>query len=406
MKQDEFRTQLRHEMKDVHVSPALRRRTLDAAQGKGEQIMKRKMTWALAAALVAVLLCTAALAAVGGWSILDFVGRYPNSYIPEDAQAYVQTDVLSMENEWVTVRIRELYYDGRILRMTADVKPKQEGVLLVGEDVGLEDPFINLTQAYVEGGDNDMRSVWQVMEDEGYTDVYSVNVGIAGTQADMVLGAMDYVLGGDGTLTVYAQEEYAEDLPEREVTISAIVMPFDKPLTAQSQASYEQRDVLQTPVTLEASVYRAQSTAQEGEPANVFVNEAPVEYPDVGVRVDRLLIEVKPQEIYATVAYTVVDREKFAQTENGLWFEFIDPDSKAEAYYDQRLKGGLSGGGSSRPVDGDPDTATHFVQQETLGRNELHDTYTLRAFECWEKQRFETHEFAMRPATAEDAATE
>ena len=404
MKQDEFRTQLRHEMKDVHVSPALRQRTLVAAQGKGEQMMKRKMTWALAVALAAVLLCAAALAAAGGWSILDFVGRYSNSYIPEDAQAYVQTDVLSMENERVTVCIRELYYDGRILRMTADVKPKEEHVLLVGEDVCLEDPYINLTQKYVEGGDNDMRSVWQVIGDEGYTDVYRVNVGMAGTQADMVLGAMDYALGEDGTLTIYSQEEYAEDRPEREVTISAIVMPFDKPLTAQSQASYEQRDVLQTPVTLKASVYRAQSAEQEGEPANVFVNEAPVDYPDIGVRVDRLLIEVKPQEIYATVAYTVVDREKYALTDDGLWFEFIDPDSKAEAYYDQRLKAGLSGSGSSTPVDGDPDTATHFVQRETLGRNELHDTYTLRAYSCWEKERYETHTFAMRPATAEDAA--
>lgn len=404
MKQDEFRTRLRHEMKDVHVSLALRQRTLVAAQGKGEQMMKRKMTWALAAALTAVLLCAAALAAAGGWSILDFVGRYPNSYIPEDAQAYVQTDVLRMENERVTVCIRELYYDGRILRMTADVKPRAEHVLLVGEDVCLEDPFINLTQKYVEGGDNDMRSVWQVIGDEGYTDVYAVNVGMRGTQADMVLGAMDYTLGEDGTLTVYAQEEYAEDRPEREVTISAIVMPFDKPLTAQSQASYEQRDVLQTPVTLKASVYRAQSAEQEGEPANVFVNEAPVDYPDIGVRVDRLLIEVKPQEIYATVAYTVVDREKYALTDDGLWFEFIDPDSKEEAYYDQRLRSGLTGGGSSTPVDGDPDTATHFVQRETLGRNELHDTYTLRAYSCWEKERYETHTFAMRPATAEDAA--
>ena len=132
------------------------------------------------------------------------------------------------------------------------------------------------------------------------------------------------------------------------------------------------------------------------------MSEAPTLYESIGVQVDRLLIEVKPQEIYVTLDYTVTDRAKYDQLEGGLWFEFINPDSKEEAYYDQRLRSGLTGGGSSGPVDGDPDTATRFTQRETLARNELHDTYTLRAFECWEKERFETHTLTMRPATEMD----
>ncbi|MBQ7824993.1 MAG: hypothetical protein IJ337_01410, partial [Clostridia bacterium] len=61
MKRNEFRTQLRRELDSVHVSPALRQRVMNAAQGKGETIVRRKMTFALAAALMAVLLCAAAL---------------------------------------------------------------------------------------------------------------------------------------------------------------------------------------------------------------------------------------------------------------------------------------------------------------------------------------------------------
>ena len=63
MKRDEFMMQLHRELDGVRVSPALRQQTIAAAQGKGEPIVKRKMTFALAAALMAVLLCAAALAA-------------------------------------------------------------------------------------------------------------------------------------------------------------------------------------------------------------------------------------------------------------------------------------------------------------------------------------------------------
>jgi len=399
MKRNEFRMQLHREMDSVHVSPALRQRVMNAAQGKGETIVRRKMTFAWAAALMAMLLCAAALAAAGRWGMLDFVGRYPDSYIPEDAQDYVQTDVLTMENEWVTVAIRELYYDGRVSRMTADVTPKAENVLLMGEDACMEDLFINLSHEYIVDGDNDMRSICQVIVDEGYTDVYTVNVGVIG-QEDVVMGAMDYILGEDGTLTIYSQEEYADDLPERELKIHAIVMPYEKPFTLESQVSYEDRKEIEETVTLQASAYNA--GAKDSGLSNVYVSEAPVVYERIGVQVDRLLIEVKPQEIYATLDYTVTDRAKYDQLEGGLWFEFIDPESKEEAYYDQRLKGGLTGGGSSGPVDGEPDTATRFAQRETLARKELHDTYTLRAFSAWEKERYETHTLTMRPATVED----
>ena len=36
-----------------------------------------------------------------------------------------------------------------------------------------------------------------------------------------------------------------------------------------------------------------------------------------------------------------------------------------------------------------------IIQTETLGREELHDAYTLRAFNCWEKERYETCTFTM-----------
>lgn len=129
----------------------------------------------------------------------------------------------------------------------------------------------------------------------------------------------------------------------------------------------------------------------------------PVLFSDCGVRVDRLLIEEKPQELYATIEYTVVDPALFAQQEDGLWFEFIDPASTADTPSEQRLTEGMTATGEVVPLDGDAGTATRYVQRQTLGKSELRGCYTLRAFNCWSKERFETHELTLCPADGSGA---
>jgi len=110
-------------------------------------------------------------------------------------------------------------------------------------------------------------------------------------------------------------------------------------------------------------------------------------------------MEVGPQDIHTEILYTVIDREAYNATENGLWFEFINPESTAEAPAAQRLQDGLYGYGTVSPLDGDDMlNAVRFRQIESLARSELHDVYTLRAFSSWGKERFEEHTFTMVPA--------
>ncbi|MGN0991042.1 MAG: hypothetical protein ACI4O4_06255 [Candidatus Ventricola sp.] len=412
MTRKELAERLRTETDGVHAAPVLVQRTLRAAYGKEEKpVMKKKIAWAAAIALLAVMLCAAAIAAANRWGMLDFIDRYAvDHYIPEDAQTYVQTDVAQLENEWVTVSIRELYYDGRTSRMTVDVTPNAEHVLLVGEDICLSDPFINLTHEYVMDGENDMRTVYQVIGEEGYEAVYAATSCTFDAEHGITGGSMDYILGEDGTLTIFQQEEYAENRPQREVTFQAILMPYDAPLDPEGYANYAARKTLEATIKMTASVTSTDALVVEGEIPNVYVSREPAEYPSVGVRVDRVMIEVKPQDIYAIIEYTVTDMEAYVKTEHGLWFEFIDPDREIDPgqegdYVRQRLTSGLSGGGMVSPIDDDRDEPTMYRQTETLGRNELHETYTLRAFNCWEKDRYETHTFEMRPATAEDMET-
>lgn len=395
MRREEVCEKLKKETESVRVSPALAHRTALAAQGKEKTYMKKKISLAVVFSLLTVALCAAALAAANRWGMLDFVDRYATEhYIPEDAQSYVQTDVATMENDWVQVCVRELYYDGRISRITVDVTPKEEHTLIVDESISMEDPFVNLTNNYVEGGNNDMRPVYQVVEDEGYERVYSASVFMKGAMDDVIMGAGDFMLGEDGTLTIYSQEEYMTDMPEREASISVIVMPFDQPLDMNSRANYEKAAVLEVPVMLAASIDPAVQDGQAGETANVYISESGADYPGAGVRVDRVTMEVKPMEIYATVEYTVTDRAKFDAQEGGLWFEFVDPDKEGEPH-EQRLAEGLTGGGAAGAADREAETPTAFIQRETLAKNELREVYALRAFNAWEKERYETQEIHM-----------
>lgn len=391
MKRDELSQALRRQMADVQVSPQLRRQTLDAVQGRETPIMKKKLSAALIAALMIIALAAVALAAAGRSGMLDFLSRYQGTYIPDNAGDYITNDVATLEEDAFTVSVRELYYDGRTARMTVDVTPKDAKTLLLGPDCSMLDSWQSLAQPLDGGWDeSDTRTVLDVYRASGCTAAYRVNVFTADEAHGIVFsGSMDYTLGEDGTLTVYKEQSYDADLPERDITLSVDAIPFADP--ASDMLDMDARRTVSQRLSLTAAAAAPTAQAQ----AEVYVSAEPVLYESIGVRVDSVRIEVKPLELYATVEYTVVDKALFAKTDGGLWFEFINPDSTAEAPYDQRLTAGLSSGGTSYPTDGDLETATHFIQQETLGKNELADSYTLRAFECWNKQRFDTHTFDM-----------
>lgn len=394
MKRDELSQALRRQMAGVQVSPRLRRQTLDAARGKDKPIMKKKLSAALIVALLITALAAVALAAAGRAGMLDFLSRYQGAYIPDNAGDYITNDVAALEEDAFTVSVRELYYDGRTARMTVDVMPKDAKTLLLGPDCSMLDSWQSLAQP-LDGSWNeaDTRTVLDVYRASGCTAAYRVNVFTADEAYGIVSGSMDYTLGEDGTLTVYKEQSYDADLPERDIMLSVNAIPFADP--ASDTLDMEARRTVSQRLSLTAAA--AAPTALAQAQAEVYVSAEPVLYESIGVRVDSVRIEVKPLELYATVEYTVIDKALFTKTDGGLWFEFIDPDSTAEAPYDQRLTAGLSSGGTSYPTDGDPETATHFIQQETLGKNELAGSYTLRAFECWNKQRFDTHTFDMLP---------
>lgn len=387
MKKEAFITRYHAEMTDVRVSPQLKRKTLDALNGKENVVMKKKLSAVIVLMIAVLLIGAAAIAAVSRAGILDFVGLYANSCVPEDAQSYVQTDVKTVENELVTVNLRELFYDGYVARMTLDVIPKDSRTMLLGADMSPEDNWQNMTVRSGAWNENDLRTALDVYRENNYQSVYAVSCRLfSDTAADR---SFDYVLSEDNVLTLYQQTTFESSKAKRSATLEVYLTPCGYPYNDQRYQWPDDRITLEIPTLLEQVDYSYET----------YVCTEAKEFPSVGVRVDELRMKAGPQDIHTEILYTVIDREAYNTTDNSLWFEFINPESTAEAPAAQRLQDGLYGYGTVSPLDGDDMlNAVRFRQIESLARSELHDVYTLRAFSSWDKQRFETHTFTMRKA--------
>lgn len=385
MNRKHFAQLLQEDLTAIRVSSQLRSRTLGALAKQPRPIMKRRLSFALALALTLLACCAAAIAVAYHAGILDFAGRSAQSHVPDDAQDYVQSDVLLLENELVSVSMHELYYDGRISRMTVDVQPKDSSTMLLGVGTMPEDPWQNTAGLEPSWDITDARTVADVYRAGGYQSAYDVDVWLAPLVGQDVGGSGSHHLAPDGTLTLYCQVEYEDDQPRRDVLFTLYLTPYEVPLAADSPLLSEKMTTLTAQLTLEAAAMETET----------YVSTAPADVSDAGVRVDRLTIEVKPQELHAVIEYTVTNPAAYQAAGDGLWFEFIHPESSAEQPHEQRLQSGLSAGGRTDRISSPSESPARYRQTETLGRNELHDVYTLRAFSLTTGERFEKHRFQM-----------
>ena len=379
MKESQISDALRESMNDVRLSPALRAKTLCAMRGSEERRpkMKRKFSAALAFALVGVLVVAVALAVANRKGVVDFLS-YSEATLPENAGDYVQTDIASDERDGLHAVVREVVYDGHRLWATVDINMDGEKPLLTGLDYGLDDEEKWAWLIHDES-ETDDRTILDVYRAEGYTDAYYIVASVYDESDDQNTSCEAH-LQDDGTLTFYESISFEQAKAEREITVS--VRAF----------KYEEKDgrmnLNQKPMAELKLRFTAKASAVDDE---TIVSVEPVEYESIGVRVDRVMVTTKPLEMDYAIEYTVVDAEKFAQTDDGLWFEFIDPNSTETEPYAQRLKDGFSRTGEVTPMDD-----THYRQTGTLSLDEKADCYTLRAYECWEKRRFDTHEIRMK----------
>lgn len=200
MTQDKIHARVREELACAQVSSSLKRRTLEAAMGKDERIMKRKTSVALVFVLAAMLLGGAALAAATRWGMSDFWRQYEESYVPEDAAQYIQTDLSTTGTNHATIDVKELYYDGRSVYLTVDVTPKSDKLLLIPDYLSIaNDGWENLTkEAAAEGAQ--VKTILEVWQERGYQDVMAVSADVLledGESMQPVTDSMDAVFSED-----------------------------------------------------------------------------------------------------------------------------------------------------------------------------------------------------------------
>lgn len=389
MKREEYTARLHEEMQAVRVSPALRSRTLSAIREKENPIMKKKLTIALTFVLVTLLLGSVALAAASHWGLMDFVGRRTQTWLPDNAEAYFDSEVLIAETDAGILTVREVYYDGYRAHITMDLAPKDNKTLLVRDLFSMDDVVGNLFHYSLHEAEDDQRTIAQYFADGGYNSLWLTD--IHPMQYDDY--ATDAVLNEDGTQTFYLWVQFSERQPTRPLDIELWLCQFSGPEAYDRSRYVFEHTKVSLPMTL---------TAHPEASGETYICDIPQEFPQAGVRVDRVVAEVMPLDIYARIEYTVIDQEAFDSLEGGLWFEFIDPTSSETSPNRQRLKTGLSTDGS---IWGEPN-GTFFIQRETLAANELHDEYTLRAYSAWTKDRYEARTFVMREVPGPEAVSE
>ena len=300
MSQREFSESLDKRLSGLQEVPWLEEKVL--AKAEGEKPVKKKLSAATVVIVVLLVLAMAGAvaAALNSWGVVDFAGNRAWTYVPENAQESISREEQTFETDALKCTVQESYYDGKILRATFRIEPKEKTLLIHSGD-DFEDPFSDerdetIAQYAQEHFDGNMTEVW----------IYVL------TDSDN--GGSDCSHNEDGSIILYIEECLKEEHPE--LTEIPLELGY-------------------APVT-------------DGEPSELYVCEEPLDFPEAGVQVTKAALTVTPLEIRVELDYTVTDLEKYNATEDGLWFEFVNPKSTATDYFGQTFSPAWTSGRTNR----------------------------------------------------------
>ena len=328
-----------------------------------------------------------ALPARAGDAPLPFAGQ-----LPEAAEIVATAPPQEgSEGDLATFRLREAVYDGEYAYMIVDVTPR-EGLLLYGPSYGPKDLMSDLT------GDDSIPMTIGEYAEKNDLQMASVAVSTAlDALGEEFISSIDCHMEADGTLVLMltckiAGNDGAALADTLQCSVSPLILSAngddaitygyfdeggDDPLYASTGYTLDQENRQETDLAFtltEAGGHDALASAQSAE------------YPSCGVRVDSVSFTASPMALYYEVHFTITDETAYAATEDGVWFEFLDANGDA-------LSGGVTRTGEvTRQKDGS------LVQSGSLAaQNGLPESVTLRAYNCWTKERYETNELTLNP---------
>ena len=368
--------------------------TLRRLREEEERPVKRKLRLSVAIAVAACLIvATAAFAAASHWGLFDFLNQGAGSGTLSEAAEIVATDPPQEggEGELASFRLREAVYDGEYVYMVVDATPA-DGMLLLGPDMLPPDEMRNMTRddsipmtigEYAEANDLQMAIV-------------GISTAAAAEGAEDIVTSMDWHLEADGTLVFMLSGEAPQGMGDAfETTLLCSVTPLVPAAKGEGITMQYFEEDGEEPVSKYIGYAVDEAHIQRSELAFALTAAGPAEaqaydldaaYPGCGVRVERVTFEPSPMALYYEIRFTITDEAAYAATEDGVQFEFLDANG-------ERLPDGATmSGQTAAQADGS------LVQSGSLSaQSDPSQIAALRAFNCWTKERYESHELTLEP---------
>ena len=330
-------------------------------------VINKKLCFVVAAAIICILLTGVALAATNTWGVLDFLHERKNgtAVLPQ-ASGIIQTNVPQAAEpmDFASFSVREAAFDGHNFYIIVDVKPTSDEYLLMGPDAYPQDPVGNMGPVF----NGKTGTIADYAEANGQK-MIQTNVGVS----DVNGAGLEYLLQQDGTFTYMINGSIIDDSDKTNLELKCIVATFE---------NQDGREVI-----LQENIKRSSFniTLENTGISELVSSIVPAEYASCGVRIDNITLKASELAVYAEISYTVIDEVKFAATDTGLQFEILDSDGN-------RFPDGAAVGGGTNTKDG-----VHYVQESSIGAMEtLPREITVRGYNIWDKNRYETNTFEMR----------
>jgi len=336
----------------------------------GNMPMKRKpIRAAIAVAAACIILTTTALAVAGRWGVLDFINSRGAVVVLPAASEVIQEDVpqTNAQTDAVAFSVREAVLDEAYTYIVVEAKPANEKLFLLGADADPDDPVSDMGPLYAD-------TAGTIADYAAANQKEMIRVSMRGgetEQGTLVIDTLDYLLEEDGTLVYMVKGTYTGGGDAPAISLACVTYAF-----RGETLDLESRRDTTLSFTLDAPAAQSVMTSTETQV-----------YADCGVRIDKVTLTGSPMAVYAEIEFTVIDEALYAATDGGLLFEFLDENG-------ERVPDGAADIGGVTPLD---DGQTRFLQRASLQAVEsLPETVTLRGFNCWEKNRYETHTFTMQ----------
>lgn len=368
--------------------------TLRRLREEEERPMKRKLRLSAVIAVAACLiLATAAFAAVSHWGLFDFLDQGGDSGALPEAAEIVATDPPQEggAGELASFRLRETVYDGEYVYMVVDATPA-DGILLLGPGLLTPDAMRDLTKE-----DSDAMTIGEYAEaNDLQMAIVGISTAAAAEGAEDAITSFDWRLEADGTLVFMLSGEAPRGAGDAfETTLLCSVTPLVSAAEGEGIIMQYFEEDGEEPVSKyigydvdEAHIQRSELafalTAAGSAEAQAY--DLGAAYPGCGVRVERVTFEPSPMALYYEIRFTITDEAAYAATEDGVQFEFLDANG-------ERLPDGATmSGQTAAQADGS------LVQSGSLSaQSDPSQIAALRAFNCWTKERYESHELTLEP---------